>query len=196
MDLRAYLMERMPLVERALDAAVPPADTEPTELHAAMRHLLLPGGKRLRPALAFAAAEAVGAPAEAAVPAAVAVELIHTYSLVHDDLPCMDDDDLRRGRPANHRVFGEALAVLAGDGLLTRAFEILASAPELEATTRAQMVGIRIYVDGARRGDSTSELRRIRVSDVDEMRFLSAREATMRFGTDHQEGAILVTLKR
>ena len=92
MDLRAYLLERMPAVERALEAALPPAETEPAPLHAAMRHLLFPGGKRLRPALALAAAEAVGAPPERALPVAVAVELVHTYSLIHDDLPCMDDD--------------------------------------------------------------------------------------------------------
>jgi geranylgeranyl pyrophosphate synthase len=92
-----------------------------------MRHLLFPGGKRMRPAYAFAAAEAVGAPPERALPAATAVELVHTYSLIHDDLPCMDDDDERRGRPTVHVAFGEATAVLAGDALLALAFEVLAS---------------------------------------------------------------------
>jgi len=126
MDTRAYLLERLPLVNDALSAWLPPADAPPANLHAAMRHLLFPGGKRLRPALAFAAAEAVGAAPERALPAAVAVELIHTYSLVHDDLPCMDDDDERRGQPTVHKAFGEATAVLAGDALLTAAFECLA----------------------------------------------------------------------
>ena len=125
MDTRAYLLERLPLVDRALDAWLPAADAPPATLHAAMRHLIFPGGKRLRPALAFAAAEAVGAPPERALPAAVAVELLHTYSLVHDDLPCMDDDDERRGRPSVHKAHGEATAVLAGDALLTAAFESL-----------------------------------------------------------------------
>ena len=91
MDARAYLVERGALVERALEAALPPATEPPQALHAAMRHLVFPGGKRLRPALAFAAAEAAGAAPEAALPLAAAVELVHTYSLVHDDLPCMDD---------------------------------------------------------------------------------------------------------
>ncbi len=142
MDLRAYLLERMPAVERALDAALPPADTEPALLHAAMRHLLFPGGKRLRPALALAAAEAVGAPPERAMPVAVAVELVHTYSLIHDDLPCMDDDSLRRGLPTVHVAFGEATAVLAGDALLAAAFFALTAAepdhpaPQLLAATR------------------------------------------------------------
>jgi geranylgeranyl diphosphate synthase type II len=128
MDARAYLAEHGALVERALEAALPPATQPPQTLHAAMRHLVFPGGKRLRPALAFAAAEAVGAPVEVAVPVAAAVELVHTYSLVHDDLPCMDDDVERRGRPTVHVAFGEATAVLAGDALLACAFETLAGA--------------------------------------------------------------------
>jgi geranylgeranyl diphosphate synthase type II len=127
-DAQAYLAERGRLVDAALDAWLPPADAAPAPLHAAMRHLLFPGGKRLRPALAFAAAEAVGALPERALPIAVAVELVHTYSLVHDDLPCMDDDALRRGRPTVHVLFGEAVAVLAGDALLAGAFEHLAEA--------------------------------------------------------------------
>ena len=98
MDAEAYIEERSVRIESWLDDFVPPADEPPRELHAAMRHLLFPGGKRLRPMLAMAAAEAVGRPPEVAVPIAAAVELIHTYSLIHDDLPCMDDDDVRRGR--------------------------------------------------------------------------------------------------
>lgn len=125
MDARAYLAERRPLIEGALESALPDAKTPPERLHAAMRHLLFPGGKRLRPSLALAAAEAVGGPPEAALPAAAAVELVHTYSLVHDDLPCMDDDSTRRGRPTVHMVFGEAVAVLAGDALLAAAFTAL-----------------------------------------------------------------------
>jgi geranylgeranyl diphosphate synthase type II len=141
-DLRAWLLERLPAFERALDAALPPAAEEPAPLHAAMRHLLFPGGKRLRPALAMAAAEAVGAPPERALPIAVAVELVHTYSLIHDDLPCMDDDELRRGVPTVHVAFGEATAVLAGDALLAAAFFALTAAeaehpaPRLLAASR------------------------------------------------------------
>lgn len=101
----------------------------------AMRYSLLAGGKRLRPVLVMSFAEAVGGTAEAVLPAAAAIEMIHTYSLIHDDLPCMDNDDYRRGRLTNHKVFGEALAVLAGDGLLTAAFEIAANAPADPAVT-------------------------------------------------------------
>jgi geranylgeranyl pyrophosphate synthase len=127
-DVRAYLLERQPLVDAALDAALPAANEPPESLHAAMRHLLFPGGKRLRPALALAAAEAVGSPPEAALPNAIAVELIHAYSLVHDDLPCMDDDAERRGRPTVHVAYGESTAVLAGDALQAAAFAALADA--------------------------------------------------------------------
>jgi geranylgeranyl diphosphate synthase, type II len=147
-DLRAYLLERLPLVDRALDAALPPASAEPASLHAAMRHLLFPGGKRLRPALALAAAEAVGAPPSRALPVAVAVELVHTYSLIHDDLPCMDDDATRRGRPTVHVAYGEATAVLAGDALLAAAFFALTAA-EAEHPAPRLLAAARDLADAA-----------------------------------------------
>ncbi len=115
-------------VDRALDAWLPSESDRPVTLHRAMRYSIFAGGKRLRPALCLAAAEACRGTVARALPAACAVECIHTYSLVHDDLPCMDDDDLRRGRPTSHKVFGEGVAVLAGDALLTFAFALLASA--------------------------------------------------------------------
>jgi len=115
-------------VEAGLAHHVPPGDTRPARLHTAMRYSLEAGGKRLRPVLVLAAAELSGPPAADPVPAAVAVECLHTYSLIHDDLPCMDNDDLRRGRPTAHRAFDEATALLAGDALLTHAFALLAGA--------------------------------------------------------------------
>ena len=128
MDFLKYLSDRGDLVNRALDAMLPREDNRPEVLHRAMRYSLLPGGKRVRPVLAMAAAEAVGNSPESVLPLAVALECIHSYSLIHDDLPAMDNDDLRRGKPTVHKVFGEAIAVLAGDALLTLAFELL-SAP-------------------------------------------------------------------
>lgn len=125
MDVRAYLNDRAERVDAALEAALPRADAAPTALHGAMRHLIFPGGKRLRPGLAFAAAEAVGGAPDDALPFAAAVELVHTWSLVHDDLPCMDDDVERRGRPTVHVAYDEATALLAGDALLALAFEVL-----------------------------------------------------------------------
>lgn len=126
LQLADYLKERAALIERHLTTSLPADDDSGSRLIEAMRYSLMAGGKRLRPVLALAACEAVGGQLERAVGYACALEMIHTYSLVHDDLPCMDNDDLRRGRPTNHRVFGEAIAILAGDGLLTDAFALIA----------------------------------------------------------------------
>ena len=124
MQLKAYLAARQAQIDRALDRYLPKEKTRPATIHRAMRYSLFAGGKRLRPILSLAAAEACGGKPADALPLACAVECIHTYSLVHDDLPSMDNDDMRRGRPTSHKVFGEGIAVLAGDALLTIAFEI------------------------------------------------------------------------
>lgn len=126
--LTAWLKCTRALVEKSLRATVPPAATKPATIHRAMRYSLLAGGKRLRPLLCCAASEACGGTARRALPAACAVEMIHAYSLIHDDLPGMDNDDLRRGKPTSHKMFGEGIAVLAGDALLTEAFAVLATA--------------------------------------------------------------------
>jgi geranylgeranyl diphosphate synthase type II len=124
MELKPYLVARQKEVDRALDRFLPKASTRPTTIHRAMRYSLFAGGKRLRPILCLAAAEACGGRISSALSLACAVECIHTYSLVHDDLPSMDNDDLRRGRATCHKVFGDGIAILAGDALLTIAFEI------------------------------------------------------------------------
>ncbi|MBL9188745.1 MAG: polyprenyl synthetase family protein [Opitutaceae bacterium] len=128
MDFTAELKRHTTRVERGLDQFVPRPDVRPARLHTAMRYSLEAGGKRLRPLLVLAAAELAGARPghDAALPAAIAIECVHTYSLIHDDLPCMDNDDLRRGRPTAHKQFDEATALLAGDALLTHAFALLA----------------------------------------------------------------------
>jgi geranylgeranyl diphosphate synthase, type II len=127
-NLKTYLLSRQRLIDRALDRFLPKDTTKPTTIHKAMRYSLFAGGKRLRPILCLAAAEACGGTLDDALPLACALECIHTYSLVHDDLPSMDNDDFRRGRPTCHKVFGEGIAVLAGDALLTIAFEIVSRA--------------------------------------------------------------------
>jgi geranylgeranyl diphosphate synthase type II len=127
MDLRHYLASRQKRIDHALDRYLPKASTKPATLHKAMRYSLFAGGKRLRPVLCLAAAEACGGKISNALPLACALECIHTYSLVHDDLPSMDNDDFRRGRPTCHKVFGDGIAILAGDALLTIAFEIVSS---------------------------------------------------------------------
>ncbi len=126
MKIDEYIARRGRLVDRALQRWLPRADEFPPQVHEAMSYSLFAGGKRLRPILALAGAEAVGGRATDALPVACSLELIHTYSLIHDDLPAMDNDDLRRGKPTSHRVFGEGLAILAGDALLTEAFRLLA----------------------------------------------------------------------
>jgi geranylgeranyl diphosphate synthase, type II len=127
-NLKKYLRTRQKEIDRALGRYLPKANTKPVTLHKAMRYSLFAGGKRLRPILCLAAAEACGGGVNNALPLGCAMECIHTYSLVHDDLPSMDNDDFRRGRPTCHKVFGDGIAVLAGDALLTIAFEIVSKA--------------------------------------------------------------------
>lgn len=128
-ELERYLEERRVFVDEALERYLPGAGDHPKEIHEAVRYSIFAGGKRLRPILVLAATEAAGGQVEQALGAAAAIEFIHTYSLIHDDLPAMDDDDFRRGRPTCHKVYGEAMAILAGDALLTQAFILLSAEP-------------------------------------------------------------------
>jgi len=130
MDIRQYLERNREEVDHYLQSAIPTGETMPTTLHESMRYSLFAGGKRVRPILAIAAAEAIGTTPPGLMAVACSLELIHTYSLIHDDLPAMDNDDFRRGKPTNHKVYGEAMAILAGDALLTMAFD-LCSHPDL-----------------------------------------------------------------
>jgi geranylgeranyl diphosphate synthase type II len=125
MDVKAYLKEKKEIVDAALERYFPRAPDFPSSLRQAIRHSLFAGGKRVRPILSIAAFEAAGGKGEGILPLACAVEMIHTYSLIHDDLPAIDNDDLRRGKPTCHKVFGEAVAILAGDALLTEAFQLM-----------------------------------------------------------------------
>ena len=140
MNLTRYLAERRRLVDRTLKDVLAQNRTPPRRLDQAMRYSLFSGGKRIRPILALASGEAVGATVERVLPFACALEMIHTYSLIHDDLPAMDDDDLRRGKPTNHTVFGEGLAILAGDGLLTEAFRVMAEGALRNGQNRAAVL--------------------------------------------------------
>ena len=145
--LEEYLREKRALVDAALDAHLPPADTPPAIIHEAMRYAVLGGGKRIRPILAISAAEACGADAAPLMKQIAALELIHTYSLVHDDLPALDNDDLRRGVPTCHVVFGEATAILAGDALLTHGLGVFASYPRGERYAAAKVRVLETVVD-------------------------------------------------
>jgi geranylgeranyl diphosphate synthase type II len=141
-NLNAYLAKQKKTVDRRLDKLLPKKDLYPQKVHEAMRYSLMIGGKRIRPVLTIAACEAVGGTARAALDTACAIELIHTYSLIHDDLPCMDNDDFRRGKPTSHKVFGEAAAVLAGDALLTRAFQICAGTKDISDKTKPRLIAL------------------------------------------------------
>src|SRR2546430_1045288 len=134
------LTARPAAVDRALDSFLPEATTSPATIHKAMRYSLFAGGKRMRPALCLAAAEACGGLPDDCLPLACAVECIHTYSLIHDDLPAMDNDDYRRGKLTNHKVFGEGIAILAGDALLTQAFEIAAKCESWRPYSHRQII--------------------------------------------------------
>lgn len=142
MDIKAYLARKKNIVDKTLEKLVPPAKTFPPVIHEAMRYSLFAGGKRVRPVLVIAAAESLGATTADLLPVAGVLEIIHTYSLIHDDLPAMDDDDLRRGRPTCHKVYGEAVAILAGDGLLTMAFEVLSDPRRLKSIPARTLVSM------------------------------------------------------
>lgn len=137
-SLEQYLKEKKTIVEAALDQSL--AIAEPVTIYESMRYSLLAGGKRLRPILCLAACEMLGGTTEMAINTACALEMIHTMSLIHDDLPAMDNDDLRRGKPTNHKVYGEDIAILAGDGLLSYAFEYVARTPDVPADRLLQVI--------------------------------------------------------
>jgi len=140
MNLRDYLVQQQHLVDAELDRLVPPESTAPETIHRAMRYSLFAGGKRIRPILCIEAARTVCDDPDGVAAAACSLELIHTYSLIHDDLPALDNDDYRRGKLTNHKVFGEAMAILAGDALLTLAFEVLAKLQHASAEQRSRMI--------------------------------------------------------
>lgn len=140
MPLEPYLADRCRFIDLTLERLIPSAETKPATIHKAMRHSVFAGGKRLRPILCLAAAEACGGSKESAAFNACAVECLHTYSLIHDDLPCMDDDDLRRGVPTCHKVYGEGIAVLAGDALQALAFELVTHTPVTVRHSTGDMV--------------------------------------------------------
>ncbi|MCX6353759.1 MAG: polyprenyl synthetase family protein [Candidatus Aureabacteria bacterium] len=140
MDLQFYLRDKRKIIKEALDRLLPPSGATAPTVHESMRYSIFAGGKRLRPILCIATLEAMGKDSSPYLPAACALELMHTYSLIHDDLPAMDDDDLRRGKPTNHKVFGEAVAILAGDALLTLSFELIASMDVAPEAVRVELV--------------------------------------------------------
>lgn len=171
-----YFKEQSARVDRWLDRLLPPANEHPSVIHEAIRYSIFAGGKRLRPILTIATGEVFGADEESLLPAACAIEMIHTYSLIHDDLPAMDNDNLRRGRPTNHIVYGEAVAILAGDALLTRAFQTLAEIPTLSPEAKVKVIAEVAQAAGTTRAliggqvlDILNEGRKVSGAELDEI---------------------------
>jgi len=189
MDLKHYLAVRQKEVDRALDRFLPKASTRPATIHKAMRYSLFAGGKRLRPILCLAAAEACGGKIGSALPLACAVECIHTYSLIHDDLPSMDNDDFRRGRPTCHKIFGDGIAVLAGDALLTIAFEIVSRAKPTSRYTMSILLRENAVAAGSQK------LIAGQVSDLEAEGHKTDR-AQLRYIHENKTAAILTTTVR
>ena len=183
-DLSAYLQERQAQVEAALDNAIPV--TYPEKIYEAMRYSLLAGGKRLRPILCLATCEMGGGTIELAMPTACALEMIHTMSLIHDDLPAMDNDDYRRGRLTNHKIYGENIAILAGDGLLALAFEYIAAHTQNVAAERVLQVVSRLG-----RAVGAAGLVGGQVVDLESEGQLDVSQETLQFIHNHKTAALL-----
>jgi geranylgeranyl diphosphate synthase type II len=204
MDLDGYLKQATADTDAAMDRLLPSENERPGTIHAAMRYCVFAGGKRLRPVLCIAAAEACGGKREDALVAACAVELMHTYSLVHDDLPCMDDDDLRRGRPTCHKVYGEGMAVLCGDALLTEAFAVLARSKSVEmiaelasAGGSRKLIGGQVLdLEGEGKSFSLAELIRIHEAKTAALLTTSIRLGAMSAGADSEQMAALTKFGR
>ena len=196
-DLKAYVQEKQEVVDEALRRCLPPGDGPSARVFEAMRYSVMAGGKRIRPILLMAGAEAVRADPVPLLPFACAIECIHTYSLIHDDLPAMDDDDLRRGVPTCHKAFGEAVAILAGDGLLTLAFEIIAN-PENQWDLPGDvlMQGIHILaraagVHGMVGGQTADVLNEGRDVDADTLSFIHTRKTGALIAASVELGGLL-----
>jgi geranylgeranyl diphosphate synthase, type II len=192
-DLQNFLTSRTEAVNAALDRFLPSEKTRPATIHQAMRYSLFAGGKRMRPALCLAAAAACGGSEAGAMPLACAVECIHTYSLVHDDLPAMDNDDYRRGKLTNHKVFGEGIAVLAGDALLTQAFEIAAKCKSWPRYSHQQIILELAHASGSLQliagqvADLEGEGKKI---SVEQLRYIHERKTSALLGCSARLGGM------
>ncbi len=183
-----YLVEKKDLIDRYLESYLPPVEQYPGRLHEAIRYSVMAGGKRLRPILALAAYETCGGTDQTIYPAAVAIEFIHTYSLIHDDLPCMDDDDLRRGQPTCHKKFGEAVALLAGDALHDLAFNLVARTGNSQVVLElAEAIGTKGMLAG-QMADMEAEGRQI---SLEEINFIHAHKTGKLIRGSVRIGAVL-----
>lgn len=196
-NFKVELLNRGQVIDRELDKYLPVAEERPPAIHKAMRYSIFAGGKRLRPILVIAAAEAVGGAARLVMPTACAMEMIHTYSLIHDDLPAMDDDDYRRGRLTSHKVFGEAVAVLAGDSLLTGAFELIARNADIDGVSSQAVIRVigEVAAAAGSRGMIGGQVvdmeNENRVIDAPTLQYIHAHKTAALFRAALRAGAIL-----
>jgi len=188
MNLESHLKRKKIIIEKALDRYLPPVNKPPLPLHQAMRYSVFAGGKRLRPILAMASFELVGGKGNAILPVASALELIHTYSLIHDDLPCMDDDDLRRGKPTLHKVFGDGMAVLAGDALHALAFELLSKTKNSKLVSEIAFEIGTYGMVGGQAADLQAERKKVTISQVN---FIHSHKTGSLMKASVRAGAIL-----
>jgi geranylgeranyl diphosphate synthase type II len=193
MDFKEYIKKKREIVNQALDKYLPDENKEPKSLHQAMRYSVFAGGKRLRPILAMASFEAANGKGRGILPVACALEMIHTYSLIHDDLPCMDDDDLRRGKPTLHIVYGEGVAVLAGDALHALAFELLLQAKSPQVILEvAKAIGTEGMIGGQVK-DLEAEGKEVSLKQVE---YIHTHKTGKLLGTSIRAGAILGSADR
>jgi geranylgeranyl diphosphate synthase type II len=196
-DIREYLQFRKRMIDAALGGYLPPEDAYPPAIFQAVRYSIFSGGKRIRPILCIAAAEAVGGKLDTVLPVACALELIHTYSLIHDDLPAMDNDDFRRGHPTSHKVFGEAIAILAGDALLTEAFHIIASESVRQAVNHETLLQVIHDISeaaglyGMVAGQAADILSEGREPEITALEFIHHRKTGAMIGVSVKSGALL-----
>jgi geranylgeranyl diphosphate synthase type II len=199
--LKAYLQDRQKIVEEALQYYLPGEDNIPADIYKAVRYSVFNGGKRVRPILCLAAAEAVGGDLGQAIPVACALELIHSYSLIHDDLPAMDDDDFRRGKPACHKVFGENMAILAGDALLTEAFVLLSHVEKVRLSAERRLAVIQEIahaagISGMIGGQALDVLSDKFVSDEDILHEIHRRKTGALIVASVKSGAIIFNARK
>lgn len=189
MDIRQYISNKKKLIDKALQKYLPSSSTKPQVIHRAMRYAVFSGGKRIRPVLTIASFEACGGRAKAILPVACAIELIHTYTLIHDDLPCMDNDDLRRGRPSCHKKFGEGLALLAGDALLTLSFQLLSESGDVYVIREvSKAIG-----SGGTIGGQVVDILRETSKDRGEKREVKRQRSALDYIATHKTGALFET---
>ncbi|MBP2653011.1 MAG: Farnesyl diphosphate synthase [Firmicutes bacterium] len=191
--IKDYTMARLPIIDDALDHFLS-AETYPPQIYEAMRYSLFAGGKRLRPILLMAAADAVGQDGSRFINIACGLEMIHTYSLIHDDLPAMDNDDFRRGKLTNHKVFGDGIAVLAGDGLLTEAFGVMLAQPKVEPATLIKVIREIATAAGARGmvgGQTIDLLSEGKTIDSETLKFIHQAKTGALFTAAIRAGAML-----